>query len=303
MNAAGAGVIFDIKRYAVHDGPGIRTTVFFKGCPLRCRWCANPESQKMTPEIAFLAAECIGCGQCAQICPEHAVVFDNGRPLRDTAACTNCGRCAVQCPAEALQLMGRGTTAEAVFDDISADRPFWDRSGGGVTLSGGEPLMQAEFAAALLKRCRENYVHTVLDSCLHAPADLLAAVCADVDLFLCDLKLMSADRHRKLTGFSNELIIENLERLLKGDKDVLVRRPLIPGINDDAEELDALGKYLQSLRPGVQLELLPYHRLGASKFERLGRKYPLAGTQPPTKEQMAGAKRLLEKYDIEVVKT
>jgi pyruvate formate lyase activating enzyme len=298
-----SGLIFDVKRYAIHDGPGIRTTVFLKGCALRCRWCANPESQKKGPEIAYLAGECIGCGECAANCPEQAIAFDRGRPLRDIDKCVTCGRCAEQCPAEALQLMGRSTTVDDVYEDILADQPFWDRSGGGVTLSGGEPLMQLGFAAALLRRCHENYLHTVLDTCLHVPTPSLAAVCADVDLFLCDLKLMSASRHRAFTGFTNELILQNMALLLKSGKDVLVRRPLIPGINDDADELNALGNYLQSLRPGLQLELLPYHRLGASKFERLGREYRLAKIKPPTEEEMLAAKQLLETYDIEVVKT
>jgi pyruvate formate lyase activating enzyme len=303
MNPAESGIIFDIKRYAIHDGPGIRTTVFLKGCPLRCQWCANPESQKKSAEIAFMASECIGCGGCADICPEKAISIENDRPVRDPIMCASCGSCADQCPAEALQVMGRSTTADAVFDEISADQPFWERSGGGITLSGGEPLMQLEFAAALLRRCRENYLHTVLDSCLHVPTQSLEAVNADVNLFLCDLKLMSAPRHRELTGFSNELILQNLTLLLKSDRDVLVRRPLIPGLNDDADELNALGLFLESLRPGVQLELLPYHRLGESKFERLGREYLLSEIKPPGKEEMTRAGQILGKYDIEVVTT
>ena len=200
-------------------------------------------------------------------------------------------------------MMGRSTTVEAVFDEISGDQPFWERSGGGVTLSGGEPLMQLTFAAALLRSCRENYLHTVVDSCLQVPTKSLETVYTDVNLFLCDLKLMSASRHREFTGFTNELILQNLTLLLNSDKEVLVRRPLIPGINDDADDLIALGKFLESQRPGVQLELLPYHRLGESKFARLGKEYLLAETGPPTKEEMADAKHLLEKFDIEVVTT
>ena len=303
MSPAESGIIFDIKRYAIHDGPGIRTTVFLKGCPLRCQWCANPESQKASPEIAFMPSECIGCGGCADVCPEKAMTLKKGLPLRDPASCVSCGSCADQCPSEALQLMGRSTTVDAVFDDISADQPFWERSGGGVTLSGGEPLMQLDFAAALLRRCHENYLHTVLDSCLQVPAKSLGAVYADVDLFLCDLKLMSASRHREFTGFTNELILKNLTLLLESDKDILVRRPLIPGLNDDTDELNAFGDFLGSLRPGVQVELLPYHRLGESKFERLGREYLLSEIAPPTKEDLAAAKQIVEKYDIEVVIT
>ena len=303
MSPAESGIIFDIKRYAIHDGPGIRTTVFLKGCPLRCQWCANPESQQTSPEIAFMSSECIGCGGCAEGCPEKAITMEKGRPLRDSAKCVSCGSCADQCPSEALQLMGRSATVDAVFEDISADQPFWERSGGGVTLSGGEPLMQPGFAAALLRRCHENYLHTVLDSCLQVPTKSLEAVTADVDLFLCDLKLMSASRHREATGFTNELILQNLALLLESDKNILVRRPLIPGLNDDTDELNAFGDFLGSLRPGVQVELLPYHRLGESKFERLGRKYLLSEIEPPTQKDLAAAKQILEKYDIELVRT
>lgn len=303
VSPALGGIIFDIKRYAIHDGPGIRTTVFFKGCPIRCLWCANPESQKKSPEIAFLASECIGCGQCADICLQKAVTFENGKPVRDPAACIVCGKCAQECPAEAIQLLGRSITVDTLFDEIIADQPFWERSGGGVTLSGGEPLMQPAFAAELLKRCRENYLHTALDSCLQVPTAAIEAVYADVDYFLCDLKLVSASRHRDCTGVTNEQILTNLAFVLTGDKDVLVRRPLVPGFNDDVEELNALGRFLESLRPGVPLELLPYHRLGESKFERLGRPYELTEVVPPTKEEMDAAKRVLGKFDIEVVKT
>jgi pyruvate formate lyase activating enzyme len=297
------GIIFDIKRYAIHDGPGIRTTVFFKGCPIRCLWCANPESQKKTPEIAYLASECIGCGQCADVCPQNAVSFENGIPVREGSACVVCGECVAHCPAEALQMMGRSVTVEALYDELAADQPFWERSGGGVTLSGGEPLMQLNFAAALLERCRENYLHTALDSCLQVPTAAIETVFDKVDYFLCDLKLLSASRHRDCTGVTNEQILKNLAFLLKSDKDILVRRPLVPGFNDDAEELNTLGRFLESLRPGVALELLPYHRLGESKFERLGRPYELAEVVPPTREEMDAAKQLLGKFDLEVVTT
>lgn len=303
VTPAGAGLIFDVKRYAIHDGPGIRTTVFLKGCPLRCLWCANPESQEKTTEVAFLNTECIGCGQCAATCPHNAVSFENGKPVRDPAACRACGKCAAECPAEAIRMMGRAVTVDALFDEIMADQPFWDRSGGGVTLSGGEALMQLEFSAALLRRCRENYLHTALDTCLHVPTAAIETVFSDVELFLCDLKLMSASRHREFTGVTNALIRKNMAFLLKSDKDVLVRRPLVPGFNDGADELNALGDFLQSLRPGVSLELLPYHRLGESKFERLGRPYALAGVAPPTKEEMDRAKQILKKFNVAVVTT
>jgi pyruvate formate lyase activating enzyme len=300
---ASGGIIFDIKRYAVHDGPGIRTTVFFKGCPIRCLWCANPESQLKTPEIAYLASECIGCRQCVDVCPQNAVSFYDGKPQRQATACTVCGECVAHCPAEALQLMGRRITVDVLYQDLIADQPFWERSGGGVTLSGGEPLMQLDFAAALLDRCRENYVHTALDSCLQVPPAAIETVFDKVDYFLCDLKLLSASRHRDCTGVTNEQILKNLALLLNSGKDILVRRPLVPGFNDDIEELEALGRFLESHRPGVALELLPYHRLGESKFERLGRSYELAEVVPPTKEEMEVAKQILGKFDVEVVKT
>jgi len=296
------GIIFDIKRYTIHDGPGIRTTVFFKGCSLRCRWCANPESQKTSLEIAYLKNECIQCGRCADVCPLDAVhLSDNGHTL-NRASCNICGKCVEVCPGEAIQIIGRRVSVKDLYTEVATDRPFWERSGGGVTLSGGEPLVQHCFAKDFLKKCRESYIHTAIESCLHVAPETLEDILPFVNTFICDMKIMDDDKHKHYTGVSNELIRENMANLLRTDQDMLARMPLIPGVNDDVTNLKALGKFLQSHREGARLELLPHHRLGESKYERLGRSYGMVNIQLPSRTQMEKAADVLSNFKINLVK-
>lgn len=295
------GTIFDIKRYAIHDGSGIRTTIFFKGCPLACLWCANPESQSYLPELTYISTECLGCGICCQTCPNGAVSLVDQKVVVALEKCDLCGECVENCPGNALQLMGRTVSVDGLFNEIATDRPFWDRSGGGITLSGGEPLAQFDFVLAFLKACKERYVSTAIETCLYTTHDKIEAVLPFVDHVICDLKLMDSSRHKTNTRVSNRMIKENLKKLLVSGADVLVRMPLIPGINDDKQNLKAMGSFIESCRKGARVELLPYHRLGESKYRRMKKEYKLIHISPPSKEKMDLARKLLETFDIHVL--
>lgn len=295
------GTIFDINRYAIHDGPGIRTTVFFKGCPMRCRWCANPESQKQALEIAHLKNECILCGRCMDTCPQEAIRVSDTEHVLDRARCDLCGKCVEICPAEALQLMGRMVSAKDLYAEVASDRSFWERSGGGVTLSGGEPLVQHGFVKAFLEICTAAYVHMAMESCLHVSKDILEGILTFVNMVICDLKIMDEGKHKQFTGVSNQLILKNIADLLRTDKEMLVRMPLIPGINDDTADLNALGEFLQGHRKGTHLELMPYHRFGEAKYARLGRTCHMEEIHPVSNETIERATAKLKRFNITIV--
>lgn len=271
-------LIFDIKRYAIHDGPGIRTTVYLKGCPLSCAWCHNPEGQSALPEIIFWEQRCIHCNACRQVCPQDADLF--------STACTRCGQCVLVCPAKAREMIGRPMSVQEVVDEIERDTIFYDQSGGGVTFSGGEPLAQPDFLGALLLACQEHEIHTAVDTSGFAPAETVRRLSPAVDLFLYDLKLMDDQAHRHYTGVSNQRILDNLALLVDLDKPVIVRIPIVPGITDGKENISALGHYIAELAGIQQVDILPYHRAGSDKYGRLQLGYSLAKVQPPTTEQM-----------------
>lgn len=270
------GRIFDIQRFSVHDGPGIRTTVFLKGCPLRCAWCHNPESIRAEPELAVLESRCIHCDRCVEACPTgRLAALEAGAGA--VPACTLCGTCAAVCPAEARRLVGRSVTVDELLAEILRDRLFFDDSGGGVTFSGGEPVAQPDFLAAALEACRHQGVHTAVDTSGFCRRQDLLRAARWTDLFLFDLKHMDPVRHRELTGASNRRILENLEALAAVHQGIRIRVPVVPGMNDDPENLEATARFVASL-PGVRrLDLLPYHRHGRHKRERLE---PVA--DPPT---------------------
>ncbi len=300
MDQALTGTIFDIIRYAVHDGPGIRSTIFFKGCPLRCAWCANPESQSYRPEFTHNKTECLGCGMCLQGCPEKAISQVQEELVIDLEKCNICGSCAKTCPSEALQIMGRTVTIDGLYKEIAADRPFWDRSNGGVTLSGGEPLAQYDFTLAFLKLCKDRHVSTAIETCLYASWEKIETVLPFLDHVICDLKIMDSVRHKTWTGVLNDRIKDKIRALLHGHPDVLVRMPLVPGINDDKDNLEAMGAFLETCRKEVRMELLPFHCLGESKYRRLKREYTMDHVTPPSGEDMDRAKNILQSFDIHV---
>lgn len=287
------GLIFDIIRYAIHDGPGIRATVFFKGCPLRCQWCHNPEGQESKPEIIVKAERCAAeCERCLSVCPQ-AAISKNGRSITvDRAKCDSCGKCKDVCVYEALDISGREVTVQDVLKEVEKDRIFFDESGGGVTFSGGEPLMQPDFLEALLKEFKKRGIRTTVDTSGYASSEILDRISDNVDLFLYDLKVMDAKKHREYSGVSNEIVLENLRRLSEKGKKVIVRIPVIPGVNDDRENMRRIADYLLSFKNIKQINLLPFHRGGVQKYKRLGKKNLTESLQPPSNDKMEQIKKI-----------
>ncbi|MCK6488243.1 MAG: glycyl-radical enzyme activating protein [Planctomycetes bacterium] len=270
MSATLTGRITEIQRFCIHDGPGIRTTVFLKGCPLRCVWCHNPETQRAAPQLAFTAAACIGCGACVPACAQGAQRLAGGTRVLDRPACTACGACATACPAGALELVGRPVTVAEVIAAVERDRPFYLQSGGGLTLSGGEPLAQADFATALLAAARAAGLHTCVETCSQVDPAVIDRVIPLVDLFLCDLKETDPERHRAWTGVGNQRILANLRRLHAAGAHMRLRCPLIPGLNDREDHVAGIAALAREL-PGIEgVEVMPFHRLGEGKRARFG---------------------------------
>jgi pyruvate formate lyase activating enzyme len=280
------GVVTHIQRFSVHDGPGIRTTVFLKGCQLRCPWCHNPETYRAQPELQVFAQRCIGCGACIARCPEHARRLVDGQLVFDRERCVACGRCAETCYAQALVLVGQTKTAGQVAEEVLADRAFYESSDGGVTISGGEPLAQASFTRAILELCREEGVHTAIESNLAWPWATVARLLPVVDLFMVDVKLWDDAEHRTWTGVSNQQTVDNLRRLDAEGKPLVVRTPIICRVNDRVDQIAAIADFLSGLANVRQYELLPYHPLGMGKYEALGLTSPWPRFQSPSAEQL-----------------
>ncbi len=278
MNNDKTATIFDIQKCSFIDGPGIRTTVFFKGCNLKCKWCHNPESQSPNREMMIQSKKCVGCGKCLEKCPNKF------------ASCDLCGKCTIYCPALAREIVGKEYTVDQVLSEILLDKQFYLSSGGGATFSGGECMLRADFLVELLKKCKGNGVHTAIDTAGCVPYDSFLKVLPYTDLILYDVKCFSEELHIQGTGVSNRLILKNLERLSQEtDCEIIVRIPVIPGYNTANEELSSMAKFLASLRIKA-VELLPYHTMGNYKYQTLGREpivYDL-----PTEENMAYYKKL-----------
>lgn len=280
------GWVADIQRFSVHDGPGIRTTVFLKGCGLRCAWCHNPETLKPGRELQVLPERCIGCGRCLEACPAGARSKEGGAMRHRRDLCAACGRCAAACAPGALVMIGREMEPSEVLAEVLEDAPFYRNSGGGMTLSGGEPLFQPGFSVELLRGAKEAGVHTAVETSLAAPWDRVASFLPHTDLFLADLKLMDPAGHRRWTGAPNDGILENLRRLSGEARGLLVRTPVVPGVNDSPEAIGAIAEFVKGLPSKPAYELLPYHPLGAGKYRSLGIERRFDGAAPPSPGRM-----------------
>jgi pyruvate formate lyase activating enzyme len=294
------GMIFDIKQYAIHDGPGIRTTIFFKGCPLACRWCHNPEGIEMIPQVVYREMRCIGCGECVATCPEGALTLTPEGITADLSRCKACGSCVDVCIAVARELTGRTITSADLMKIIIKDIPFYDESGGGVTFSGGEPLMQPEFLLELLKECGKEQIHRTVDTSGCVDTEVLMSVARETELFLFDLKLMDSEKHREYTSIPNHLILSNLKQLARSGVDITVRIPIIPGINTDDENIDFTGMLLRVLPEIRNVHILPYHDFQKNKYIRFNTEYHAGHILPPTKEELAAIKKRLETFELNV---
>ncbi len=277
------GLIFNIQRFCVHDGPGIRTTVFLKGCPLNCLWCHNPESKENRIQIAYRALQCVGCGSCVSVCPTHSHRLSADGHVFDRRDCLCCGACAGVCSG-ALEVVGRETTVSAVLLEVLRDRLFYKNSGGGVTLSGGEPMAQYPFALALLKGAKAKGLCTCMETCGYAPSEQFEKIARYVDLFLYDYKETDAVKHKRFTGAEPELILNNLGLLDRLGKDIVLRVPMIPGFNDRPDHFEGIAETANRLKNIREIQVMPYHSLGSEKCESLGREYPLGDVLSPDKE-------------------
>ncbi|MBC7348988.1 MAG: glycyl-radical enzyme activating protein [Candidatus Aminicenantes bacterium] len=280
-------LIFDLKRYAVHDGPGIRLNVFFKGCPLHCLWCHNPEGVAFEPELMLMPNRCARCGDCLRACGYGALSQDQeGQVQADRSRCTLCGDCVEACQREAIALVGREMTVDEIVTEAEKERVFFEQSGGGVTLTGGEPLAQPALAEALIDSLKQRGIQVALDTSGYASKEVFLRLAGKADLILFDLKIMDEKKHQQHTGVSNRPILENLKALETAGRPVWVRFPLIPGVNDDDQNLEAMADFLSDLKAVRQLSVLPYHKGGVEKFQRLGREAEFAVFEPPSPEKV-----------------
>ena len=292
------GIIFDIKKYSIHDGPGTRTTVHLKGCPLACWWCHNPESQSVRPTVLFRSEKCIACGTCVKVCPQGAISVSGGALVTDEALCTGCGKCCEACPPEARELCGKPYTIEELMTELKKDEIFFRT--GGVTFSGGEPLMQPEFLIEALDACGAQGYHRCVDTCGFTQKRVIVDAAKRTDLFLYDIKHMDPEEHKKYTGVDNVVILENLAAISEAGANINVRIPFMPGLNSSDENMRAIGKFVAPLRGVVGVNILPYHTVAKGKHERWHMEYKLNDLMPPTENQTHHAAEILESCGLKV---
>jgi len=294
------GMLLNIQRFSVHDGPGIRTLVFMKGCPLRCSWCSNPESQSREPELGFFQIKCVQCGKCVEACPLGAVTLSSdGEIATDRKICDNCGKCVEACSYEAREMAGEWVTVEYLLAEVEKDRDFYSNSGGGVTVGGGEPTYQPDFVREFLKECQENWLHTAIETCGHAPWKNLEGILEYVDYVLCDIKHMDPAVHKRITGVSNKLILSNIKKIVSNQaQPIIIRVPIIPGLNDAETNIRATAEFVSGLEKVEGIELLPYHRLGISKYEQFDKPYPLRELIAPEVDHMEKLEAIIASYGL-----
>jgi pyruvate formate lyase activating enzyme len=298
-------LIFNVQKYNMYDGPGIRTLVFFKGCPLRCKWCANPEGLEKKYQVLYKRNSCIDCGACVSVCPVgiHSISKENRHEVNRSIECIGCRKCQEVCTEAALSIVGEVKTISELMEVIEEDRDFYDVSGGGVTLGGGEVTMQSEFAANLLMVCKQEGINTAIETCGYAKLDAMLQMAEFTDLFLYDIKHIDPERHYKLTGVHNERILENLKELLHRRYNVKIRMPLLKGINDSQDEIEKVIEFLMPFRDYKNfkgIDLLPYHKLGVNKYTQLGKEYPIEGDPSLSGEDLDRIEGWIKKYEFPV---
>jgi len=294
------GLVLDIHRFAIHDGPGIRTLVLMKGCPLRCLWCSTPESQATHPEIMYFDLYCKKCGRCLQACLLGAISLSTSdRVVLNRKICTQCGQCVEECSNNALRIAGSFMTAAQLLAEVQKDQTFYRRSQGGITVGGGEPTAQSQFVTAFLRMCKEKFLQTALETCAYTKWENLEQILPYVDLLYVDIKHMDAVAHKRITGVSNRVILHNVEKAARFCK-IIIRLPTVPGLNDTEENIRATALFAGRLKGLQRLELLPYHQFGVPKYRRLGRRYKLDGLHPPGEEHMESCLQIAESCGINV---
>ncbi len=291
------GLVFDIQKFSVHDGPGVRTIVFLKGCPLSCKWCCNPESQSDVPQVMFIAQNCIGCKRCGEVCNNSAIDFNLLNRV-DQNKCVHCGKCVEVCFSEALNMAGTVKSVEKILTELSKDNIMYRRSGGGITLSGGEALDQPDFAEELLKGCKLKGFHTAIETSAFTSSTVLDRVSPWLDLIMMDIKHMDSSKHKEYVGQNNEIILENAKIIAQSGKPLIIRIPIITGFNDDEKNIRATAKFVVSLKNVQEVHLLPYHRLGQNKYDYLGCIYKLLELKPSLEEDMEYLKKVVEAEGI-----
>jgi pyruvate formate lyase activating enzyme len=295
-----SNLVTNIQGFSIHDGPGIRTVVFLKGCGLECLWCSNPECISSLPEVGFIKTLCTKCGKCAGVCPEGALVYEEGKfPHIDREKCTGCGVCSSVCPYRAIELYGKQMSINEVFEAINRDKMFYDASGGGITVSGGEPLLQPRFVCDLFEKCHRAGIHTCLETSGYAAESALTQVLPYTDYVLYDLKHMNSKKHQQYTGKPNDLILSNAKIVAASGVKTLFRMPLIPGINDDMQNIKETAEFLHGLGNNtLRIELMPYHRLGKGKYESLDKEYCLSSVIAPEPDEVESVKKVFEANNI-----